>query len=72
MNEKFDEMKDEMLPEYDFTNAVRGMFYTGRSRTTVVVSLDEDVAKYFPTSQYVNDALRTLIAEGNVPEVRDE
>jgi uncharacterized DUF497 family protein len=72
MNQKFDEMKDEMRPEYDFTGAVRGMFYTGRSRTTVMVSLDEDVQKCFSTSKEVNDALRMLIAEGRVPAPRDE
>ena len=61
-----------MRKEYDFSRAVRGMFYTGRPRTTVVVALDEDVAKCFPTSHEVNDALRALIAEGRIPELRQE
>lgn len=72
MNEKFDHLADEMLPEYDFSNGVRGMFYTGRSRTTVYVPLEDDVSKYFPTGKDVNEALRGLIAEGRVPAMRDE
>lgn len=67
MNQKFDELKDEMLPEYDFSGAVRGLFYSGRSRTVLRVTLDDDVAKCFSTSLDVNDALRMLIAEGRVP-----
>ena len=72
MNQKWDELHDEPQPEYDFTGAVRGMFYTGRKRTSVVVYIDEDVEKYFPTTKAVNDGLRILIAEGRVPELRNE
>ena len=72
MNKNWDELHDEPEPEYDFTGAVRGMFYTGRKRTSVVVYIDEDVEKFFPTSKEVNEGLRILIAEGRVPELRDE
>lgn len=68
MNQKFDELRDEMLPEYDFSKAVRGLYYTGRSRDVVCVTLDEDVSKCFPTGNDVNNALRMLISEGRVPE----
>jgi hypothetical protein len=36
------------------------------------VGLDQDVARYFSTSDAVNEALRQLIAEGRAPEPRTE
>lgn len=77
MDEKFDrihdkELEDDIRPEYDFTGAVRGRFYQGRGRIVTRVSLDEDVARRFRTTQEVNDALRQLIAEGRAPEERHE
>ena len=58
------ELDDEMLPEYDFSKmkgGVRGK-YVERYRTgTNVVLLDPDVAQAFPTSDSVNEALRSLI-----------
>lgn len=36
-------------------------------RTVTVVSLDPDVSAVFRTPDEVNEALRTLIAEGRVP-----
>jgi uncharacterized DUF497 family protein len=65
MNRDFDEIRDEMLPEYDFSGGVRGKYYRG---TTVMVRLENDVAAIFPTSKEVNEALRQLIAEGRVPQ----
>jgi uncharacterized DUF497 family protein len=65
MDEDYDRIHDEMLPEYDFSGGERGKYYRGR--TTVMVRLEEDVAKQFPTSREVNGALRQLIAEGRVP-----
>lgn len=68
MNRDYDEIRDdnyEMLPEYDFSNGVRGKYYSGR---TVMVMLDKDVAIIFPTGKAVNAALRQLIAEGRIPE----
>ena len=55
---------DELRPDYDFAKlegGVRGK-YVKRARTgTNVVRLDADVARAFPTSEAVNEALRLLI-----------
>jgi len=73
--------KDEMRPEYDFSNAERGKFHrpldkgytaniTKKDGTVEVkqyalakgaVLLAPDVAEYFPDSESVNEALRSLI-----------
>ena len=50
----------DMLPEYDFSKAVRGKYYERYRRSSNVVVLDPDVAKVFPNSQAVNEALRVL------------
>ena len=52
------EEEDDIRPEYDFTNAVRGKYY---ERYTNIVLLEPDVAEAFPTSDAVNDALRSLL-----------
>jgi hypothetical protein len=72
---------DEMLPEYDFSQGIRGKHYQAyreghtvtihqEDGTTVVknytledgaILLDPDVKQYFPNSESVNHALRTLI-----------
>ncbi len=59
------------IPEIDFTNGVRGRAYRG-PREIRFVSIDEDVARYFSTSDAVNKALRELIKEGRAPEPRTE
>ena len=51
---------DDMLPEYDFTGAVRGKYYERFHRSSNVVVLDPDVSQAFPNSRSVNQALRTL------------
>jgi len=58
-----------MLPEYDFTGAVRGKYYERYRQGTNVVLLDPDVAAVFTDSAAVNDALRLLVslAEAKVP-----
>lgn len=53
---------DDMLPEYDFSNAVRGKYYERYRQGTNVVLLDPDVAEVFPNATAVNDALRALVA----------
>jgi hypothetical protein len=54
--------EDDILPEYDFSNAVRNP-YARRFRTpTVMVVLEPDVALAFPNAKAVNGALR-IIAE---------
>ena len=51
---------DDMRPEYDFSGGVRGKFYKEYMKGTNVVLLDPDVAKVFPDSRAVNEALRVL------------
>jgi len=58
------ELEDEMLPEYDFSKMQGGVRckYVERYKIgTNVVLLDPDVAQAFPTSDSVNEALRSLI-----------
>ena len=49
-----------MLPEYDFTGAVRGKYYERFRLNSNVVVLDPDVSQAFPNAESVNVALRTL------------
>ena len=56
---------DDMLPEYDFSNGVRGKYaerlaQLKQAKATTIV-LDPDVASYFHDSESVNHALRVLI-----------
>lgn len=52
----------EMQAEYDFSDGVRGK-YTDRYRQgTNVVLLDPELAKAFPDSKSVNDALRAILS----------
>lgn len=53
---------DELLPEYDFTGAVRGKYYERYRQGTNVVLLDPDVAAVFRDSAAVNDTLRRLVS----------
>ena len=57
----------ELRPFYDFSKGVRGKHFRGRPRTMVSYGIDAEIAAYFPTSEDVNKALRTLIEEGRVP-----
>jgi hypothetical protein len=54
--------EDDLLPEYDFTGAVRGKYYERYRQGTNVVLLDPDVAVAFRDSAAVNDALRLLVS----------
>ena len=57
--------KDEMRPEYkrsDFTKLERGKFYAEVAAGTSVALLEPGIAKAFPTSQAVNEALAGLLA----------
>ncbi|HEX8255232.1 MAG TPA: BrnT family toxin [Thermoanaerobaculia bacterium] len=75
MNKKSDEIRDAMLPDYthlDWSKGVRGKYYNPKNATTILMRVDGDVARHFATSQQLNDALRTLIAEGRAPEPRNE
>jgi hypothetical protein len=56
--------EDDLALEYafDYTKAKPNRFATqdSSSKITVIV-LDEDIARFFPTSEAVNNALRNLI-----------
>ena len=51
-----------MRAEYDFRGGVRGKYAERFAKGTNIVILDPDVAKRFPDSKSVNDALRALTA----------
>ena len=52
--------EDTMRAEYDFSKAVRGVTAARYAEGTNVVLLDPDVAKIFPDTRSVNEALRTI------------
>jgi len=55
---------DDLRPEYDFdySKAARGKYYKRLLKEgSNVVVLERDVAKAFPTSASVNDALRSVM-----------
>lgn len=57
--------KDEMRFEYkrtDFSKLERGKFYEEVAEGTSVALLEPAIAKAFPTSQAVNEALAGLLA----------
>jgi hypothetical protein len=55
--------EDEMLAEYDFSNGVVGKYAKQYAEGTNIVVLEPDVAKVFPDSAAVNQALRQLIEQ---------
>ena len=61
--------KDEILPQYDFTNAEPNKYAARYAAGSSVVVLDPDVAKAFPSASEVNAALRALagIIENHKP-----
>ncbi len=55
----------EMRAEYkrsDFAKLERGRFFKEASRGTSVALIEPQLAKAFPTSEAVNEALRGLLA----------
>ncbi len=62
---------DDLQPEYhfDYSKAVRGKYYKRilKEGTNVVV-LEPDVAKAFPNSAAVNDALRVVLKAGQAAQ----
>jgi hypothetical protein len=56
--------KDEMRPEYrreDLGKGVRGKYFARVSKGSNLVLLDDKVAKAFPTTEAVNQALLSLL-----------
>ncbi len=50
-----------MMAEYDFSGARRSPYASRYAIRTNVVVLAPDVAKHFPNSEQVNQALRSVI-----------
>jgi len=50
----------DILEEYDFSNAVQGKYAKRYAQGTNVVVIEPDVAKIFPDHDSVNQALRSL------------
>ena len=68
------EMGDELRPEYDLTEllkgGVRGKYVERYRAGTNLVLLDPDVAKSFPDEATVNEALRLVIRLGEIQRVK--
>ena len=62
---------EDMRPEYDFSRGIRGKYAKAYRRGTNVVLLEPDVARAFPTSEAVNQALRELIESGEPGSTED-
>lgn len=70
---KTSEMDDELRPEYDFSKLIVVARGAGRRKPSVTtVVLAPDVAKLFPTSEAVNEALRLLARVAQESETRIE
>jgi hypothetical protein len=51
----------DLLPEYDFSQGVRGKYAKRYAEGTNVVVLSPDLMEFFPDSEAVNAALRVLV-----------
>jgi hypothetical protein len=60
MSEELNKEDAEMLDEYDFSRGVVGKYAKQYAEGTNIVLLDPDVAKVFPDSEAVNQALRAI------------
>ncbi len=60
MSKETNEEAVEMLDEYDFSQGEIGKYAKQYAEGTNIVLLDPDVAKVFPNSEAVNQALRAL------------
>jgi hypothetical protein len=48
----------DLLPEYDFSNGVRGKYAKAYHASSNVVKIEPSLAKKFPNEKAVNKALR--------------
>ncbi len=63
-----------MKKEYSFSNGQRGKFYRPGVKLNLPIYIDQDLKKYFPNSESVNEALRCLlplVAKKNDQETSD-
>ena len=64
MNNEYNEMEDDLRPEYDLSklkNGVRGKYALKYKEGTNLILLEPDVAEVFKDNESVNEALRLLI-----------
>lgn len=64
MKREFEDEKDELRSEYDFSKlegGVRGKYIEQYRVGTNLVLLEPDVAQAFPSDEAVNEALRLLL-----------
>jgi hypothetical protein len=61
---------DDILPEYDFTDAEVGKYAGRYARAFRTVRLDPDVADVFVTSEDVNEVLRPIASAIREREAR--
>jgi hypothetical protein len=54
------ENNDTLLPEYDFSKAVRGKYTKRFEKSSNIVVIAPDVMKSFPDSDSVNETLRAV------------
>jgi hypothetical protein len=52
---------DELAPEYDISESRPNPYAERFESGTIMVRLDPDVARVFPDSEAVNEALRALV-----------
>jgi len=52
--------RDTLRPEYDFSKGVRGVTAARYAQGTNLVLIDPELQQLFPTTEAVNDALRSL------------
>lgn len=66
-------LDDDLRPEYDLTKLRIKAVGPGRQTNESVVKLAPDVARFFPTAEAVNEALRFLIraAQQGNPVLRE-
>lgn len=60
-----------MKDNYDFSKGLRGKYAKQVAEGTNVVILDPEIAKLFPTSEAVNNALRKIIEDEKKTSNRD-
>ena len=51
---------NEILPEYDFSQARPNKYASRYAKGSIVITLDPDVAAVFPGARQANEALRAL------------
>jgi hypothetical protein len=60
-NQHHEDLTEDTLPEYDFSEGVRGKYARRAAEGSNIVILAPDIAEAFPDSETVNEALRGLI-----------